>query len=101
VNYQLKFHLKAKQEYIDSYLWYGLQQNGLEERFKLAVGLVLEKLTRNPQYFRFCKEPFREASIKKFPFTIVFTININSVFIAAIYHSKRNPSLKFRKQYGK
>ncbi len=100
MSYRLIFHAKAKQEYITSFLWYGLQLKGLEDRFKFAIDTVLHKISSNPQYFGYCKEPFREASVKRFPFTIIFTINQleSSVFIAAIYHTKRNPSYKFRKQ---
>jgi len=100
VSYQLIFHEKAKQEYIDSFIWYGSRLNGLEDRFKIAVESVLQQLTQNPQHFGYSEEPFREASIEKFLFTIIFTINYTQsiVFIAAIYHSKRNLTFKFRKQ---
>lgn len=94
------FHQKAKQEYTTSFVWYGLKLKGLEERFRLAVDALLEKLSQNPEYYSYSKVPFREAALRKFPFTIVFTINKEEkrVFIAAIYHSKRNPKHKFREE---
>ena len=100
MKYRLIFHPKAKQEYITSFGWYGLKLKGLEERFRLAVDELLEKLSLNPEYYSYSKEPFREAALRKFPFTIVFIINKEDmhVFIAAIYHSKRNPNHKFRKE---
>jgi plasmid stabilization system protein ParE len=98
--YRLEFHEEAEMEFNQLYVWYGLQQDGLEERFKIAVNAILQKIQINPRYFSFCKKPYRQALIKIFPFAIVFKINERdkSVFVPAIYHTHRNPKRKFRKR---
>ena len=89
----LEFHEEAEKEFSEAYVWYALQQAGLEERFKEAVQELLDKLKITPQYFGYAKKPFREASVNIFPYTIVFRINNrnNTVYISAIYHTSRNP----------
>ena len=98
--YLLDFHEEAETEFNESYVWYGLQKDGLEERFRLAVDDTLQRIQINPEYFSYCKKPYRQALVKVFPFAIVFRINKrnNSVFISAIYHTKRNPKKKYRKK---
>ena len=73
--YSLEFHKEAEKEYREAYIWYGLQQEGLETRFNLAVNDTLNKLQNNAQYFSYAKKPYREISVKGFPFTIVFKID--------------------------
>ena len=34
--YSLEFHEEAEKEFSEAYVWYALQQAGLEERFKEA-----------------------------------------------------------------
>lgn len=55
--YRLDFHEEAEVEFNESYIWYGLQQKGLEERFRLAVDETLQKIQINPGYFTYCKKP--------------------------------------------
>lgn len=57
MTYHLEFHEEAEAEFKESYIWYGLQQNGLEERFRKAVDETLQKLKTNPGYFSYCKNP--------------------------------------------
>jgi len=71
----------------------------LGDEFKLSVNDALQKLKEKPQFFGFCKRPFREVSVNKFPYTIVFEISDTEtiVFISAIYHTSRNPKKKYRR----
>ena len=56
--YSLEFHEEAEKEFSEAYVWYALQQAGLEERFKEAVQELLDKLKITPQYFGYAKKPF-------------------------------------------
>lgn len=98
--YKLIFYEDAEHEYMESFVWYGMQLEGLEERFKNAIDQTLKKIETDPQYFRYCRPPFRKASVKVFPFTIVFKINEpdHPVFIAAVYHVSRWLERKFRNE---
>ena len=96
--YKLQFHEKAEKEYTAAYVWYELQQEGLGDRFKLHVDAIVKKLLKQPLYFGYTKKPYREVSVFKFPYTIVFKLinKTNTVFISAVYHTSRNPKKKQR-----
>ncbi|OSZ78846.1 hypothetical protein CAP35_11525 [Chitinophagaceae bacterium IBVUCB1] len=87
---------KAEEEYINAYLWYEEQQQGLGEKFAKAVRGKLDKITSNPKLYYIRKGVFREAVLDNFPFIIVFIIEESNIIIASIFHTKRNPSKKYR-----
>lgn len=99
MSYQSIFHPQAEEEYFEAYQWYEEKQKGLGERFEKMVELRLQQITLNPENYGFCKTPYREASTDFFPYTIVYKLNKKKrlIYIAAIYHSKRNPKHKYRK----
>lgn len=97
--FQVIFHEEADREYIEAFCWYELQKTGLGDEFRLAVDDALQKITFNPGFFGFSQRPFREISVNRFPYTIVFLLENSKeiVFISAIYHTARNPQNKYRK----
>ncbi len=95
--YQL--HDKAHFEFIESYQWYELRQQGLGERFSKCVEERLFQISNNPEFYPKKHGNFREVKVKGFPYSIVYELfkKNNLIHIAAIYHNKRNPKQKFRK----
>ena len=99
MSYSIIFHPKAKEEYIDGYVWYEKEQLGLGKRFETAVEQLLEQISLNPETYGYGKGIYREAKTTNFPYTIVFKISSlkNTVYISAIYHTRRRPQKKYRK----
>ena len=97
--YQLIFHAEATLDFAESMLWYESQQEGLSDRFKKAIDDTLSRIQDKPLLFPIVKSNFREASVPIFPYTIVYRFNKlkSHIIIAAIYHAKRNPKMKYRK----
>jgi len=97
--YHLIFHPEALREYERAIVWYETQQKNLGLRFTKVVSLIIDRILKNPEHFRISHQHFREASVPIFPFTIVFKLSKQqqTIFIASIFHTSRNPKLKFRK----
>ena len=97
--YRLIFHPEALKEFNKSVLWYEDRQKNLGARFIKIVNLVIGRIQNNPEHFRISRDPYREAPVPVFPFTIVYKINKakRAIYIASIFHTSRNPRLKFRK----
>lgn len=96
--YQVIFHPEASIDFIESKVWYELQQEGLGERFSDAVRSTLDLIQNKPELFQKTKNNFREAVTPVFPFTLVYQVKKRKklIIIAAIYHGKRNPKGKYR-----
>jgi plasmid stabilization system protein ParE len=90
----------AKQEWLDSAFYYELKQKGLGERFSKAVEEHLESIVKTPKHYKKTKKEYREAVIKHFPFLVVFRIDEpeNQIVVISIFHSKRHPKLKIKKE---
>lgn len=100
MSFQLLFHPKAEEEYIEAYRWYEDEQKGIGERFEKFVEQKIRDIISFPERYGFSKAGYREASVDVFPYTIVYKVlkKKKLIYISAIYHSKRNPKYKYRKR---
>lgn len=100
MKYALVFHPASQMEYTEAFIWYEKQQAGLGLQFEEALEERLLQIAQHPEHYSAVKKPYREASINKFPFVIVYKISkqTRSVFISSIFHTSRNPRLKYRKK---
>lgn len=59
----------------------------------------IETICNNPLKYRNRYKIFRETSLKKYPYYIVYFVDeiTNTVIITSFYHHKRNPRKKYSK----
>ena len=100
MTFQLKTHTQARDEHISSAAWYELQQNGLGERYMEAVGKCVEQILKNPEHFSFLKGNYRHVKVEGFPYSVVYEFfpRRKIIHIAAIFHTRREPRKKFRRE---
>lgn len=94
-----KVHALAYDEYIEAYVWYETQKEGLGDKFMQAVEQRLFAISKNPDYYTKLRGNFRQVKVAGFPFIIVYEFfpRRKYIHIAAICHSRRNPVKKYRK----
>lgn len=97
MTYTIAFRERASREYLDALLWYKWRSVNTAERFVKAIDETLENVTANPERFRNTYKDFYEATVKKFPFSIVYFIDEIEmrIVIVSIFHFRRNPGKKF------
>lgn len=89
--YRLEFHPEAEAEFDEAIVWYQEQRDGLEQEF-FDDYLVLEsRLEANPDQFPAVLENIRRANFHRFPYSLFFEIEQDSIFIYAVFHQSRNP----------
>ena len=81
----------------DDYDWYEEQKPGLGEEFLSELESIYLKIESHPEYFGKVKKSFRQAALKRFPFVIVYEIIKTEIVVFAVFHTSRNPKLKFIK----
>ncbi len=93
------FHEKAQLEYETSVLWYSQRSLKTAKNFVLEVDSSIDLICKFPQRWPKKYKSFHELSLKKFPFTIVYTIQSenNLIAISSVYHQKRSPMKRYRK----
>lgn len=84
----------AEIELSESYDWYEEQQAGLGDRFFNEIEYYLTVLEKNPYIFpvKYVEE-LRTVTVNKFPFLIIFWVDINrnKIYVVSIFHTSRNP----------
>ena len=90
-NYALKFHLLAREEVSDAYLYYENQKLGLGDNFLENLDDIFNLILDNPNLYPKDFEEVRKALLKKFPFTIYYEIVEEQIFVYSVFHQSRNP----------
>lgn len=90
--YRLDFHPEAEAEFDEAIAWYQEQRDGLAHEF-FDDYLVLEsRLEENPHQFPVILSEIRRANFYRFPYSVFFEIERDSIFIYAIFHQNRDPN---------
>lgn len=98
MTYTLLLSTKANEELENAFDWYYHKSKLSAQHFFDEVFSRIEVIRKYPKRYPKKSKNFREVSLKKFPFSIVYELEEYKklVFIHAIFHQKRNPKLKFK-----
>jgi plasmid stabilization system protein ParE len=85
------FHPEASEEKLESARFYEARSEGLGSDFLASVEETTRRIEQFPE-----AGPVERASIRKrivpgFPFTILYEVQGNQIFIAAVMHQRRRP----------
>lgn len=90
---------KAQADYETSLKWYVVRSQQAAENFVKAVDDGLQLICNNPSRWRNTYKKFYEINLKKYPFSIVYTIEEEQlIVVTSIYHHKRNPRKKYSRK---
>ncbi|WP_369618654.1 type II toxin-antitoxin system RelE/ParE family toxin [Flavobacterium sp. CFS9] len=79
----------------ESIEFYESKSKGLGKRFLTYLKSYLKVLKTNPELFEIKREPgYREMTLVKFPFVIIYEIIDNKITIYSVFHTSRNPGRK-------
>jgi plasmid stabilization system protein ParE len=93
--FKIKILPLAENEIDDSIEFYESRSKGLGKQFLSYLKSYLKVLKTNPELFEIKKEPgYRELTLAKFPFVIIYEIIENEVIIYSVFHTSRNPQRK-------
>lgn len=74
MSFRLEIRDRASDEFIESYLWYEQQRNGLGEEFHDEVEEHFAFLRERPEGFAKWRGPYKKINLKRFPYIIVFRV---------------------------
>ena len=97
MKYRLIIRDKAYREIEEAYDWYELQQFGLGEKFLSEFITCSDLILSTPDSFQKKYKDFRELLLKNFPYFIVYTIHKSRIVVFSVFHTSRNPRMKYRK----
>ena len=95
--YQLIFKPRAVEMQMDAYLWYEQQSEGLGELFLKELNHCYRKIQAFPSAYSMVKKDYRQMSLKRFPYLVVFKIKNADILVYAVFHTSRNPKEKTKR----
>jgi toxin ParE1/3/4 len=98
--YTLKILEEADKEFQEAVQWYENQAAGLGIKFIDVIRNKLEFIKKHPEKNPKRKGQFREAVVRVFPFTIIYTLYKKEglITVNSIFHSSRNPNKKYKRR---
>ena len=85
------FDPDARAEFLDAVQYYESCQKGLGHRFSNSIESAVKNIRESPLLFRILKAPFRRYLLPKFPYSIIYSIEKDHIYILALAHNKRKP----------
>lgn len=75
--------------------FYESRSKGLGKQFLTYLKSYLKVLKTNPELFEIKKQPgYREMTLVKFPFVIIYEIIGTEIIIYSVFHTSRNSERK-------
>ncbi len=88
---KLTFAAEAKVEIKKAASYYEGCKDGLGKAFLQELESAINSISESPTRWRTIKVNFRRCLLKKFPYGIIYKIDEDEIFVAAIMHLKRKP----------
>lgn len=83
---------QAEKDFEEAYDWYERQDPGLGKEFARCVDVKIVSVFRAPdQHQVVYKDIIRRALVNRFPFSIYFAEENDTISVFAILHQHRNP----------
>ncbi len=88
---KILFHELAGKELLEARDYYDDLVFGLGEKFIVEIERCLSIIKTNPLAYPIIKENVHKAVVLKFPFSILYRLDNNAIYILAVMHQKRKP----------
>ena len=95
---KVKISLRAQKDLIKSYEWYEEQSIGLGDRFSKIIYSDINVIAKDPFIYKKVKRDLREFVVDEVPFLIIYECDDDIINIIRIFHTSRNPRLKYRRK---
>jgi plasmid stabilization system protein ParE len=85
------FHPEAVIEANVAVEWYELQQPGLGDRFENDLLRTAQRIQENPHIYAVEKHGEIFASLRDFPYSLIYKFYADQIWVSCVSHHKRRP----------
>jgi len=87
----VKFSKEATNEFRDSVEWYELKSKGLGLKLTDKIDSTIERIKLNFNFYSKVVEDIRKIQVNRFPFSLFYNVEEDTLVILRIFHNKRKP----------
>ncbi|WP_089728335.1 type II toxin-antitoxin system RelE/ParE family toxin [Candidatus Thiosymbion oneisti] len=88
---KLRYTDRAKDDIELAFVWYERQRRGLGYEFLGCVEVGVKSILDNPELYRVYYSHFRGCVIRRFPFSIFYTIEDREIVVHSIFDNRQDP----------
>ena len=88
---EIEFHPDAVSEIREATRYYQTQQVDLGRRFLSTVEESLTRISNFPESFPVVANNVRQCKVARFPYALVYRVQVNYIQVIALAHSRRQP----------
>jgi len=88
---RIRFHELARRELLEARDYYDDLVYRLGEKFIIEIERCLNIIKTNPLAYPVVKQNVRKAVVIKFPFSILYRLESDNIYVLAVMHQKRQP----------
>ena len=90
---RLVFRPEARQEAREARDWYEGKAHGLGLEFTRAIDATTAAIKRFPESFPIVAGPYRQAVLRRFPYSIIYEIIDYEIVVLRCFHHRRDPDV--------
>ena len=91
---KLRYTSRAKIDLDLAFEWYERQRRGLGFDFLDCVEVSVMLILENPKLYRYAYSHYRGCIIRRFPFSIFYTMEDDEIVVHSIFDNRQDPDKK-------
>jgi plasmid stabilization system protein ParE len=91
---KLRYTNRSKDDVELAFAWYERQRRGLGFEFLDCIEVALQNIAAYPEMYQIRYSFFRGCPIRRFPFSIFYTIEDNQIVIHSAFDNRQDPKKK-------
>jgi plasmid stabilization system protein ParE len=91
---KLRYTNRSKDDVELAFAWYERQMRGLGFEFLDCIEVALQNIAAYPEMYQIRYSFFRGCPIRRFPFSIFYTIEDNQIVIHSAFDNRQDPKKK-------
>ncbi|MDA3938442.1 MAG: type II toxin-antitoxin system RelE/ParE family toxin [Spirochaetia bacterium] len=88
---KLTYTARAKDDVEIAFRWYEMQRRGLGFEFLDCIEASLSSILRYPEMHEKIYSNFRRCVIRRFPFSIFYSVETNMLVIHSVFDNRQDP----------
>lgn len=91
---KLRYTDRAKDDVELAFTWYERQRRGLGFEFLDCVEIAVKSILENPGMYRTYYSTFRGYVIRRFPFSVFYTVEDTEIVVHSVFNNRQDPVKK-------
>jgi plasmid stabilization system protein ParE len=88
---KFRFHVEADQELMEARDWYARRSEVAAQAFVLEIDHAIDDILEAPLRYPTGRRGERRFVLDRFPYTILYRVREDHIFITAVAHQSRRP----------